>query len=325
MSRLRWMMRHKKICLALAATLFMLWFIPPVWMLHMGVVTVTQWTKKHGERTAKVGPKHPGWISSKRVSKHVFHAMVTAEDARFYQHHGLDVAEIIKSAEQNRRKGRYTRGASTITQQVVKMAFLTRQKSLVRKAREAIGATILELIMDKTSILEWYINLAEFGDGVYGIKSAAAHYFQTKPELLTIPQSVHLALVLPAPNSWSFGLRRHNLTSFGERRYSAIVTGMRKSGYITETQWLQALASGNFGSPVPAYESALARHNAKNPPTETSDTISTPDSALERELMSTDAKAIEPGPEETKLEEEEDRSNTAPTIPTPSASGTNDG
>ncbi len=300
-----WLKSHKLLLVSLCLLVGLLWFIPPVWMLHTGVVTVTQWTKRKGEQEAKVGPKHPGWISSKNVSKHVFNAIVTAEDARFYQHHGLDVAEIIKSADINIRRGKFSRGASTITQQVVKMAFLTRKKSLVRKAREALGAVILELTMDKTTILEWYINLAEFGDGVYGIRSASMHYFQTKPELLTIPQAAHLALVLPAPNSWSFGLRRRNLTAFGQRRYGAIINGMRKNGYITDSQWLQALASGNFGEPVPSYERALAQYNARN--AADMDTISTMDTIVERELMSTDARAVEPGPEEKEsvLEQEE--------------------
>lgn len=311
---INWMKSHKLIVASLCLAIGILLFVPPVWMLHTGVVTVTQWTKKKGETEAKVGPKHPGWISSKNVSRHVFHAIVTAEDARFYQHHGLDFEEIIKSANLNMRRGKYSRGASTITQQVVKMAFLTRKKSIIRKAREAIGALLLELIMDKTEILEWYINLAEFGDNVYGIKAASSHYFQTKPEQLTISQAAHLALVLPAPNSWSFGLRKRSLTSFGVRRYTAIINGMRKNGYITDNQWLQALANGNFGQPVPSYDRALAQYNLRNTPAGDTPSITKPETIVERELMSTDARAVEPGPEEkeSKLDQEDQMNDDLP-------------
>src|SRR5690606_32002788 len=85
----------------------------------------------------------------------------------------------------------------------------------------------------------------------------------TKPELLTIQQATHLALVLPSPNGWSVGLRRRNLTDFGHRRYAAIVTRMKLSGYITDTQWLNALATGNFGRPVNSYERIIARNRKR--------------------------------------------------------------
>src|SRR5690606_35698153 len=119
------------------------------------------------------------------ISRHALHAIVVAEDARFYQHAGLDFAEIWASLKTNIRKGRYARGGSTITQQVVKVAFLSSRKNLIRKAREAVGAMLLELLFTKQEILEWYINLVQFGDGVYGIKEGCWHYFKTKPEQLT--------------------------------------------------------------------------------------------------------------------------------------------
>ncbi len=255
---------HKAAILLLAVPLLFILFIfiltPPVWKLKSGgPVTVKRWLTKKGEVEAKVGPKQADWISIKTVSKHVLNAVIVAEDARFYQHGGFDFTEIVNSAALNLKKGRYVRGGSTITQQVVKMAFLTREKSLLRKGREAMGAFAIERVLKKDQILEWYINLAEFGDGVYGLKAAAKHYYNTKPELLTIEQGANLALVLPSPNSWSKGLRNRRLTPFGHRRYAKIITAMRMGGYITETLWLHALATGDFGRPVAAYEQALAR------------------------------------------------------------------
>ena len=240
---------------------FLLWFIPWVPRLLVGSVTVKQWTKKKGLTHAVVGPGEPGWVDKKQISRHLLNAVVVAEDGRFYQHHGLDFQEIEKSIELNRKKKRYVRGASTITQQVVKMAFLSREKTIVRKAREATGAIFLESIMPKDDILEWYVNLAEYGDGIYGIKAAAEKYFGTKASLLTIEQAAHLALVIPSPNSWSAGLRKRELTPFGERRFARIVLNMRRNGYITQQQWMHALATGNFGRPLSSYEAYLAEAN----------------------------------------------------------------
>jgi len=247
--------------LVVGLVVFILWFIPWVPRLLIGSVTVKHWTKKKGLTHVVVGPGEPNWVDRKQISKNVFNAIVVAEDGRFYQHHGLDFLEIEKSIELNRKKKRYVRGASTISQQVVKMAFLSREKTIIRKAREAAGTLLLEAIMSKEEILEWYVNLAEFGDGIYGIKAAAEKYFGTKPSLLTIEQAAHLGLVIPSPNSWSAGLRRRELTPFGERRFAKIVLNMRRQGYITQQQWIRALATGNFGRPLVSYEAYLAEAN----------------------------------------------------------------
>lgn len=250
----------KWIVLAVIAC-FVLWFVPWVPRLLVGSVTVKQWTRKKGLTYAVVGPGEPGWVDKKQISRHFLNAVVVAEDGRFYQHRGLDFQEIEKSIEVNRKKKRYVRGASTITQQVVKMAFLSREKTIVRKAREAVGALLLETIMSKDDILQWYVNLAEFGDGIYGVKAAAEKYFGTKPALLTIEQAAHLALVIPSPNSWSAGLRKRDLTPFGERRFAKIVLNMRRTGDVTQQQWMHALATGDFGRPLAAYEAYVAEAN----------------------------------------------------------------
>lgn len=232
--------------------------MPPVYRLPNGPVTVTRWDKKKGKTEAVVGPTQKGWISTKRVSRHVLHAIIASEDGKFYQHHGIDWESTVDSAKYNWQKGRYARGASTISQQVVKMAFLEREKTLIRKAREAVGVVLMESLLAKDQILEWYINLAEFGDGVYGINDGSWHYFKTKPELLTIEQAVHLALVLPSPNVWSRGLRNRQLSKFGHKRYAAILNNLKNSGYITKTQWLAALGRGDFGRPIAGFESLVA-------------------------------------------------------------------
>lgn len=216
-------------------------------------VEVTQWHKKVGQIDVVVGPGSTRWVSSEQVSKHFINALIIAEDARFYMHRGVDPIEIVKSIKTNWQSGRFARGASTITQQVVKLAILSRKKTLRRKILEMLGAMSLETKLSKQEILSWYINLIEFGDGTYGIYQASQHYFQTKPHLLTATQAVHLALVLPSPNSWSAGLRKKDLTSFGMGRFSQIAARMRRADYITDQEYEHMMATGNFGSPISGY------------------------------------------------------------------------
>lgn len=258
----------KKLCFGLAfglLTLFValvLILTPPVWQLRKGPIEVIRWPKT-GEQVFLIGPTKTNWTPISSVSKHIIHAIMVAEDARFYHHSGFDWVEIQKSVELNREQNRYARGASTITQQVVKMAFLNPQKSLMRKTREAVGAFLLEWILTKDQILEWYINLVEFGDGVFGIQAAAKHYFQTTPELLTIQDGANLALVIPSPNAWSKGLRQKRLTDFGHRRYARIIDEMFKLGYITEPLKRSALATGDFGRPIKGYSPKQSDPDAK--------------------------------------------------------------
>lgn len=258
----------KKLCLMLAFALLaltsaiLILLTPPVWELRKGPIEVVRWPKT-GEQVFVIGPGSERWTSIATVSRHVIHAIVVAEDARFYEHGGLDWREIQKSVEFNMEQKRYARGASTITQQVVKMAFLNPQKSLFRKFREALGAMLLEMVLSKDEILEWYINLVEFGDGVFGIQAAAEHFFQTTPELLTIQDGAHLALVIPSPNNWSKGLRRKSLTDFGHQRYARIIEEMYNLGFITAALRRSALATGDFGRPVKGYEPLPSDLDAK--------------------------------------------------------------
>ncbi|RYZ56562.1 MAG: hypothetical protein EOP07_12355 [Proteobacteria bacterium] len=226
---------------------------PPVWQLKKGPIEIMRWPKS-GAQVFVVGPETPHWTPIHKVSKHVINAIMVSEDARYFEHGGLDWREIQRSVEFNMEQKRYARGASTITQQVVKMAFLNPQKNLFRKFREALGAVLLEAILSKDEILEWYINLVEFGDGVFGIQAAARHFFQTTPELLTIQDGANLALVIPSPNNWSKGLRQKKLTPFGHQRYAKIIEEMYNLGFITPALQRSALATGDFGRPVKSYE-----------------------------------------------------------------------
>ena len=149
--------------LMLIVLLILLSLMPPVWKLKNGPIAVLRWPKS-GPQYFSVGPQQAQWVPLAAVSKHVIHAIVVSEDARFYDHFGLDLKEIQNSVVFNVKKKRFARGASTITQQVVKMAFLDNDKNILRKFREALGAVALEFILNKDDVLAWYINLVEFGD-----------------------------------------------------------------------------------------------------------------------------------------------------------------
>ena len=249
--------RRRRLLLIIAGLAFLLWYVPWIPQLEFGPISVTRWTKGQGQISASVGPGTAAWVPILIISRHLQHAVVVAEDSTFYQHFGIDPRQILQSIETNIKLHRYARGGSTITQQVVKVAFLGREKTLLRKSREIVGALMLDLMYDKVAILEWYLNLIEFGDGIYGVKNAAESYFRTKPELLSPAQAIHLALVLPSPNRWSKGLRIKSLTPFGHSRFARIALGMRRQGFLTKDQWEQAMTTGDFGRPIHGYEDLL--------------------------------------------------------------------
>lgn len=236
--------------ISVGVLVFLIWFIPWIPLLYSSSITVTRLDAKGKPIQVEVGPKTKQWVKIDSVSKHLLYAIVVAEDGKFYQHHGFDFDAIRKAYELNKKRGRFARGGSTISQQVVKMVFLSREKTYTRKIREALGTAFMELILSKDRILEWYINLTEFGGGIYGVKQAGQYYFKTRPELLTTEQAIHLALVIPSPNKWSKGLRAKHLTPFGERRFARIAQNLYGAGYISEAQKQLVLARGNFGAPI---------------------------------------------------------------------------
>ncbi|MFK7874099.1 MAG: transglycosylase domain-containing protein [Oligoflexales bacterium] len=223
--------------------------VPPVWLLQNSV-SVERWDAFRGQEWVEVGPAKNQWLPLKEASRHALWAVVVAEDARFYQHQGLDWREIWESFQLNWSEGRIVRGGSTITQQVVKLALVGREKSFLRKIREAIGAILTEKILTKDEILAWYINLVDFGSGIYGLGSAAHHYFKTPAMFLTVSQAVNLAVVLPSPNRRSKGLRERALSSNGKQRFVRVLDELVANRYITVAQRNEALRTGDFGNPI---------------------------------------------------------------------------
>lgn len=138
------------------------------------------------------------FVPIQQISPALQHAVVAAEDARFFEHHGFDWKQVQIAVEDSRETGR-SRGASTITQQLVKNLFLTTSRSFVRKGVEFTIVPVAELLLPKKRILELYLNVIEWGPGVYGAEAAAQRYYHVPARRLARDQAIELASVLPAP------------------------------------------------------------------------------------------------------------------------------
>lgn len=139
------------------------------------------------------------WVPYERISPNLKRAIIAAEDAKFVDHEGFDWEGIQKAVEVNQRKGRIVKGGSTITQQLAKNLFLTGERSFVRKGQEAIVTYMLEQMMDKERIFEIYLNVAEWGNGVFGAEAAARHYYGINAAAVDAEQAAILAAMLPNP------------------------------------------------------------------------------------------------------------------------------
>lgn len=175
-----------------AASLFALrWIDPPFTAVHVQR-RVESWFAKPAYH------KRYRFVPLSRISRHLQHAVITAEDARFFEHHGFDWKEIREAVEVDPEDGR-VRGASTITQQLVKNLFLTTRRSVIRKGMEVTLTPLAEAILSKRRILELYLNVIEWGPGVYGAEAAARHHYSAPAERLTREQAARLAAILPSP------------------------------------------------------------------------------------------------------------------------------
>lgn len=139
------------------------------------------------------------WIPLSRVPPYVLDAIVVAEDGTFYEHGGIDWFEVQESIEKNLDEGRAARGASTITQQLAKNLFLSTSKDPVRKLKEAAITLLMEQTLSKRRILELYVNLIEWGRGVFGIEAASRAFFGKSASGLTLDEGTRLAAVIPSP------------------------------------------------------------------------------------------------------------------------------
>ena len=163
------------------------------------------------------------WVPYQRINRNLKRAVIASEDANFSIHGGVDWEAIERAYDRNNRRSKVVGGGSTITQQLAKNLFLSGSRSYLRKGQEMVIAFMLETVMSKERILEIYLNVVEFGRGVFGAEAAARHYYKTSAANLNAAQAARLAVMLPNPRYYD----RHRSTNYLERRTNAILRQMR--------------------------------------------------------------------------------------------------
>jgi hypothetical protein len=188
-----------------------------------------------------LGPEGPEFVALGDLPHHVWAAFVAGEDARFFRHHGFDPVELRRSFAIDVAARRALRGGSTMSQQLVKNLFLTRERTFARKLMEAILTWRLEQKLGKRRILEIYLNLIELGEGVHGLGPAARRWFGKPPERLTVAEAAFLAALTPAPVSTDRRLRAAGARAdAARRRVDAVLRSMRTNRLIDRETWERA-------------------------------------------------------------------------------------
>ncbi|MBI4508630.1 MAG: transglycosylase domain-containing protein [Deltaproteobacteria bacterium] len=190
-----------------------------------------------------MGKGDPAFVPLSRLPSHVTSAFVAGEDARFFSHQGFDEEQLRRSLAINLASRRVERGGSTISQQLVKNLYLSRERTLTRKLLEAVLTWRLESLVSKRRILEVYLNIIELGDGVYGIGPAAKRWFGKEPEKLTVAEAAFLAALTPAPLSTEKRLRKAGaLDSQAQKRVEAVLRSMRVNRLLDKEAHARAKA-----------------------------------------------------------------------------------
>ena len=202
LKRIKWVLLIAGgLILAIIAS-YKLYFAPRALVLHLyGRYPVIVKDAVDSSRYAIQTKRPKNWVALKRISPHLINAVLVSEDVRFYTHHGVDWDELHNAIREHFKEGRKWRGASTITQQLAKNLFLGPQKTLGRKIEELILTWHLEHQFSKDQILEYYLNVVEFGDQIYGIKDAGQFYFQKRPGEISAREGAFLAMLLPSPKT----------------------------------------------------------------------------------------------------------------------------
>lgn len=186
----------------IALVAYQFWVLGHVWYWVNHNPSITAFMERRLEELRARNPKaklSQQWVPYTRISVNLKRAIIAAEDAKFLEHEGFDFEAMEKAYEKNLKKGRIVAGGSTISQQLAKNLFLSASRTPWRKAEEAAITLMLETLMSKRRILEIYLNVIEWGNGVFGAEAAARHYFGTSAANLTPEQAARLAAMVPNP------------------------------------------------------------------------------------------------------------------------------
>ena len=221
-----WRFAWRLVLLALIAlTLLQFWFFANVAYYAVNDPDSTAFMRSSLARLREERPNaklHYRWVPYRAISIHLKRAVIAAEDGTFVEHDGFDWKGIRKAYEKNLREGEVVAGGSTITQQLAKNLFLSGERAWWRKAQEAAITVMIEAIMDKRRILELYLNVIEWGEGVFGAEAAARSHFGISASQLAPDQAARLAAMVPSPRRYGPG----DNTAYLQRRTHTLLARM---------------------------------------------------------------------------------------------------
>lgn len=188
-----------------------------------------------------MGPGTPNWVPLSQISIQAMGAVVSSEDTSFFSNQGVDYHELREAIKKDLEAGKFIRGASTLTQQVIKNVYLGQEKTLWRKFKEFFWAQKMAKVLSKSEVLAFYLNMAEWGPGLYGIRDASRHYFNCSPSELTAKQGAFLALLLPSPKKYHSYFENKKLSPWAQGRLEKILRVMLSMKFIDETEYESAM------------------------------------------------------------------------------------
>jgi hypothetical protein len=187
-----------------------------------------------------MGTRNPDFLPLAETPEIVWRSVLLAEDSFFLTHPGFDFDAMAEAMRTNLKEKRVHRGGSTVSQQLAKNLWLSRDRTLLRKLQEALLTVTLEASVPKDRILEIYLNGIEWGPGIYGVKRASRHYFAKEPSELTPKEAAYLATIIPNPKMYYGYFRRGSVSEKWEARVMYLVGKMRDGGFLTDDQFEQA-------------------------------------------------------------------------------------
>ena len=231
--------------------------LPPInWLKYRNPKTTAlmEYREKAAAARNRKIPRRLNWVPLGKISPHLVKAVVMAEDDKFFEHDGLDWEAIKKALESNLKRKKLAFGGSTITQQLAKNIFLSPRKTLLRKIREGLLAYQIDKELTKKRILELYLNVAEWGSGLYGAEAASLAYFNKHASELTPAEAIRLASVLPSPRK---NAPQDNSRRWINKKREDLLARFLKRGWVDEAGFAQArfdlgFSSGPVAGPSPA-------------------------------------------------------------------------
>lgn len=202
MNRIARRFRRALLGVVLLALFWHLWVLGNVLVWTVVPVTGTSFMRQRAVESDLTVIPEQHWVRYEDIAEPVIRAVIAAEDDRFMAHNGFDWKAMRRAFDRNRQAGGAVAGGSTISQQLAKNLFLSSSRSYLRKAEEALITVALETFWSKRRIVEVYLNVVEWGEGIFGIGAAAQHYYRLPPQALNAADAAHLAVMLPNPRRY---------------------------------------------------------------------------------------------------------------------------